>query len=306
LRSVRVLRVGKTVWLRHKRIMTTAMAKKQTPVRPATPQSQASGSSFYAAMRLLPKAERGAMFAVYDFCRRVDDIADEDGPTPEERRAQLDVWRRGLDALYEGGSTERTRPLVEPVRRYGLKKEDFLAVVDGMEMDIGEPIVAPDFETLDLYCDRVASAVGRLSVRIFGMDEEPGVKLAHHLGRALQFTNILRDIDEDAGTGRLYLPREALEAAGVPTGELEAIVSDPKIDRACRWLAAKALEHYHEAEKIIGEGPRGRLRAPRLMIGVYRHILRRMIRESWRAPRERVSVSKGRLAWVVLTKGIPR
>ena len=286
--------------------MTTATAKKQTPARMATPEAQASGSSFYAAMRLLPKAERGAMFAVYEFCRRVDDIADEDGPTPEERRAQLDVWRRGLDALYERGSTDRTRPLVEPVRRYDLRKEDFLAVIDGMEMDIGEPIVAPDFEILDLYCDRVASAVGRLSVRIFGMDEEPGIKLAHHLGRALQFTNILRDLDEDAATGRLYLPREALEAAGITAREPDAVLAEANIDRACRWLAAKALEQYHEAEKIIRSGPRGRLRAPRLMIGVYRHILRRMIRDSWRPPRDRVSLSKGRLAWVILTKGIPR
>ncbi|HEY2049838.1 MAG TPA: presqualene diphosphate synthase HpnD [Caulobacteraceae bacterium] len=286
--------------------MTTATAKKQTPARLATPEAQASGSSFYAAMRLLPKAERSAMFAVYEFCRRVDDIADEDGPTPEERRAQLDVWRRGIEALYDGGSTERTRSLVEPVRRYGLKKEDFLAVIDGMEMDIGEPIVAPDFETLDLYCDRVASAVGRLSVRIFGMDEEPGEKLAYHLGRALQFTNILRDLDEDAATDRLYLPLEAMASAGVTAREPAAVLSDPNIDRACRWLAAKALEQYHEAEKVIRSGPRGRLRAPRLMIGVYRHILRRMIRDSWRPPRNRVSVSKGRLAWVVLTKGIPR
>jgi phytoene synthase len=286
--------------------MTAATAKKQIRPQVAPPQAQASGSSFYAAMRLLPKAERAAMFAVYDFCRKVDDIADEEGPNEAERRAQLDVWRRGIDALYDGGATERTRPLVEPVRRFGLVKADFLAVIDGMEMDIGAPIVAPDFATLDLYCDRVASAVGRLSVRIFGMESEPGAALAHHLGRALQFTNILRDLDEDAAVGRLYLPAEALDAAGITTREPAAVLADPQLDRACRWLAAKALEQYHEAEKIIRSGPKGRLRAPRLMIGVYRHILKRMIRASWKSPRERISVGKGRLAWVVLTRGIPK
>jgi phytoene synthase len=286
--------------------MTAATAKKNAPLEGAAAQAQASGSSFYAAMRLLPKAERAAMFAVYDFCRKVDDIADEAGPTYEERRAQLDVWRRGLDALYEGGATERTRPLAQPVRRFGLEKADFMAVIDGMEMDIGEPIVAPDFETLDLYCDRVASAVGRLSVRIFGMEEEPGRQLAHHLGRALQFTNILRDIDEDAGAGRLYLPAEALDAAGITARVPAEVLADPNLDKACRWLAAKALEQYHAAEKIIANNPKGRLRAPRLMIGVYRHILRRMIRASWRPPRARVSVSKSRLAWVVLTRGIAK
>jgi phytoene synthase len=286
--------------------MAPAIAKKEVTMAPATPQAQASGSSFYAAMRLLPKLERSAMFAVYDFCRQVDDIADEEGPTPEERRAQLDVWRRGLDALYEGGATERIKSLIEPVRRFDLAKEDFLAVIDGMEMDIGEPIIAPDFATLDLYCDRVASAVGRLSVRIFGMESEPGVKLAHHLGRALQFTNILRDLDEDAAVGRLYLPSDALEVAGITVREPDGVLADPNIDRACRWLAAKALEQYDEAEKILHAGHRGRLRAPRLMIGVYRHILRRMIRDTWRAPRHRVSLSKRRLAWVILTRGIAR
>ena len=96
-----------------------------------------------------------------------------------------------------------------------MRREDFHAVIDGMAMDVAADIRAPDLATLDLYCDRVASAVGRLSIKVFGMTETEGFLLAHHLGRALQLTNILRDIDEDAGIGRLYLPRENLEAAGV-------------------------------------------------------------------------------------------
>jgi phytoene synthase len=281
------------------------MTQTAAKTKPAAPPP-ASGSSFYAAMRLLPKAEREAMFAVYEFCRKVDDIADEPGPTEEERRAQLDVWRRGLDTLYAGGATPATRLLVEPVSKFGLLKEDFLAVIDGMEMDIGEPIRGPDFQTLDLYCDRVASAVGRLSVRIFGMEPEPGEKLAHHLGRALQFTNILRDLDEDAAAGRLYLPAEALEAAGIASREPAAVIADPNIDKACRWLAAKAQEQYRASQKIISSSPAGRLRAPRLMIGVYAWILKGMLRAGWRPPRRRISLGKGRLAWVVLTRGLAR
>ncbi|MGH6972350.1 MAG: squalene/phytoene synthase family protein, partial [Caulobacteraceae bacterium] len=168
-----------------------APPEAQSP--PAATEQQASGSSFYAAMRLLPPPERAAMFAVYAFCRLVDDIADEPGPTPALRRAELDAWRADIAALYAGAPRERIANLAEPIRRFGLKQEDFLAVVDGMEMDVDGPIAAPDFPTLDLYCDRVASAVGRLSVRIFGMPDEPGQRLAHHLGRALQLTNILRD-----------------------------------------------------------------------------------------------------------------
>jgi len=281
------------------------MTKTPAKTKAAAP-SPASGSSFYAAMRLLPKAEREGMFAVYEFCRKVDDIADEPGPTTEERRAQLDVWRRGLETLYAGGATPATRPLVGPIGQFGLAKEDFLAVIDGMEMDIGEPIRGPDFATLDLYCDRVASAVGRLSVRIFGMESEPGQKLAHHLGRALQFTNILRDLDEDAAAGRIYLPAEALEAAGIASRDPAEVIADPNIDKACRWLAAKAQDQYRAAQKIIASGPTGRLRAPRLMIGVYAWILKGMLREGWRAPRRRISLGKGRLAWVVLTRGLAR
>src|SRR5262245_60157239 len=126
-------------------------------------EQQASGSSFYTAMRLLPPLERTAIFAVYAFCREVDDIADEPEGSTADRQAGLDAWRADLRALYAGAAPERTTYLVEPVRRFGLELDDFLAVVDGMEMDVVETIIAPDFAKFDLYCERVASAVGRLS-----------------------------------------------------------------------------------------------------------------------------------------------
>src|SRR5471032_3196392 len=113
-----------------------------------------------------------------------------------------------------------------------------------MDMDVAEDIVAPDGKTLDLYCERVASAVGRLSIKVFGMEEGPGFELAHHLGRALQLTNILRDIDEDAGIGRLYLPREYLAEAGIVSLDPKTIISDPAIDGVCRRVAALAHTHY--------------------------------------------------------------
>jgi len=270
----------------------------------STPESQASGSSFYAAMRLLPPAQRAAMFAIYAFCRKVDDIADDPGPTPDERRVLLDAWRTDIAALYAGAPPERTGELVDPVRRFHLTQDDFIAVIDGMEMDVDEDIRAPDFDKLDLYCDRVASAVGRLSVRVFGMAEEPGRTLAHHLGRALQFTNILRDLDEDAAMGRLYLPLEALAENGIETRDIEAILAHPGLDRACRWLAGKAHEHYAAADRVMAARPAGRLRAPRLMSAVYGEILRRMEAEGWAAPRARVKLARSRLLWIVLTRGL--
>ena len=153
---------------------------------------RASGSSFYTAMRILPRLQREAMFEIYSFCRLVDDIADSSAPHAE-RRQQLARWRDHIEATYSGRAPTDLRALAQAAREFALRKEDFLAVIDGMEMDAEQDIRAPDWETLDRYCDRVASAVGRLSVRVFGLNEVDGIALAHHLGRALQLTNILRE-----------------------------------------------------------------------------------------------------------------
>ena len=264
-------------------------------------ETKVSGSSFYAAMRILPARERAAMFAIYDFCRKVDDIADDPGPSREDRRLALDGWREELDDLYAGVAPASCAGLVGPIRDLGLEKADFLAVVDGMQMDVDADIRAPNFEVLDLYCDRVASAVGRLSVKVFGMDGRPGRELAHHLGRALQFTNILRDLDEDAEMGRLYLPAEALAAAGIDTVEPLAVIDHPRIDTACRWLATRAHEQYRLADRIMTARPRGRMKTPALMVAVYGRILQAMEAEGWAPPRRRVSLGKARLLWGAAT-----
>src|SRR5258708_30822529 len=160
-------------------------------------------------MGILLREQGEAMFQTYSFCRQDDDIADSDGPRAE-RLAALQQGRDDIDALYQGHPPPRLRDYVASVRNFDFKREDFLAIVDGMEMDVPKDIRAPDLATLDLYCDRVASAVGRLSVRVFGLPDADGILLAHHLGRALQLTNILRDVDEDADIGRLDLPLEGL------------------------------------------------------------------------------------------------
>jgi phytoene synthase len=269
-----------------------------------TTEQQASGSSFYAAMRLLPPAERAAMFAIYGFCRVVDDVADEPGPNSDERRTELNAWRADVAALYAGRPPERIAYLAEHVRRFGLRQDDFLTIIDGMEMDVDGPIIAPSYDNLDLYCDRVASAVGRLSVRIFGMPEAPGITLAYHLGRALQLTNILRDLDEDAAMGRLYLPDEALVAAGIESREPLVVIGDPRIDAACRWVSTKAHEQYERADKVLRSRPAGRIRSPRLMREVYAAILRETEAVGWAPPRTRVSLPRTRLLWIVLRHGL--
>ncbi|MDQ2879360.1 MAG: presqualene diphosphate synthase HpnD [Pseudomonadota bacterium] len=266
---------------------------------PAALRQQVSGSSFYAGMRVLPKAEREAMYAIYGFCRLVDDIADDEVGEPPARAAALDAWRRDLDSLYAGGDPGQAVLVAEAVRRFGLRRDDFEAVIDGMAMDVDRDIRWPPMAELDLYCDRVASAVGRLSVRVFGMDEAPGIDLAHHLGRALQLTNILRDVDEDAVIGRVYLPAEAITAAGIPFTTPVEVVNDPRIDAACRAVAATAHEHYAGARKVLRTRPRGHLIAPRLMEAAYAKVLARTEKIGWKPPRHRVKVSKAALLWMV-------
>ena len=267
-------------------------------------QEKASGSSFYSAMRLMPKSEREAMFAIYAFCRAVDDIADDGIGTRQQRHDALDRWRSNIETLYAGSVPQHGAFLRDPIAAYGLRKNDFLAVIDGMDMDAAEDIRAPSLATLDLYCDRVASAVGRLSIKVFGMDEGSGFALAHHLGRALQLTNILRDLDEDASIGRLYLPREHLEAAGITTTDPLLAIGDSRVDAACRATARIAHDHYRAADAIMDARPRGRIRTPRLMGAVYAEILRRMEAAGWAPPRHRISLPKSRLAMILIRHGL--
>jgi phytoene synthase len=268
-------------------------------------EKKASGSSFYLAMKLMPAEERDAMFAIYAFCRKVDDIADDGLGTRPERHARLQQWRDDLAALYAGEIRAPVRFLAPAVKQYGLRLDDFLAVLDGMEMDVAEDIVAPDLATLDLYCDRVASAVGRLSIKVFGMEEGPGFELAHHLGRALQLTNILRDIDEDAAIGRLYLPREYLQEMDCCRQmDPKTIVGQPQIDGVCRKVAFLAHTHYDAANRILSARPKGRIKTPRLMGAVYSEILSASEAQGFAAPRKRVSLPRSRLLALVLKQGL--
>jgi presqualene diphosphate synthase len=259
----------------------------------------ASGSSFYAAMRILPREQREAMFQIYSFCRQVDDIADSDGPRPE-RLAALQRWRDDIDALYQGHPPSRLLDYVSSVRKFDLQREDFLAIVDGMEMDVPQDIRAPDIATLDLYCDRVASAVGRLSVRVFGLPRDDGILLAHHLGRALQLTNILRDIDEDAAIGRLYLPLEGLLHAGITSTDPLKVISDPALPKVCVPLVARARAHFEKADEVMRRNRRSVVRAPRIMSKYYRAILELLVARGFALPRTPVRLSKTARIAIVL------
>jgi phytoene synthase len=263
----------------------------------------AAGSSFYTAMRVLPRPRRKAMYALYAFCRAVDDIADDNGPR-DERMRDLETWRTEIERLFAGQPSERLSALAEAVQSFELQQQDFHAVIDGMEMDVAGNLRAPDWATLELYCDRVASAVGRLSTRIFGLEAECGRALAHHLGRALQLTNILRDLDEDAALGRLYLPKEALMAAGIAEDAPEAVLAHPRIGEVCTSVVKRAAGHFGEADRIMLACPRGQVRAPRLMAIAYGNLLDGLVARGWDPPRVPVHVGRLRLFAAVLRYGL--
>jgi phytoene synthase len=249
-------------------------------------------------MRILPRSQRQAMFEIYSFCRAVDDIADDPGERAG-RRERLQQWRNDIDALYAGNPPQRLRQLADAVRQFGMRKDDFLAVIDGMEMDVVADIRAPDDATFDLYCDRVASAVGRLSVKVFGMQEQDGLLLAHHLGRALQISNILRDIDEDASIGRLYLPGDMLRAARIETTDPKAAIDRPGIEVVGAQLVARAREYFRRADEVMDRTPRALVKAPRIMSEAYKSILDALQARGFTAPRRPVKLSKPYLLWIL-------
>jgi squalene synthase HpnD len=260
------------------------------------PELRPKPGSFRMAMQVLPADRRAAMVDIYAFCRAVDDIADGAGAA-EDKCAALEGWRADLGACYAGLAPPRLRSLARHVRDYGLARADLEAVIDGVLMDAqASPICAPPAATLDLYCDRVAGAVGRLSVRVCGIPGEDGVLLAHHLGRALQFTHFLRDLDEDAAIGRAYLPRELLHDAGIGDATIaagaRAIAAHPRLAAACTGVAAQACGHYGAADALLDRQPGACTRAPRLMGAIYRALLARLLARGWERPRAAVSIGK--------------
>ncbi len=256
-----------------------------------------AGTSFYRGMRILPPDRRQAMYAIYAFCRLVDDVADEPAPL-EAKRAGLQGWRQAIAAVFAGtGADATTRVLVAAVRRFGLREQDFHAVIDGMQMDAETVIAAPSLATLDLYCDRVAAAVGRLSVRAFGDGSAQADAVAYSLGRALQLTNILRDLSEDAARGRLYLPAEWLTEAGVPHDPALALAS-PHLPAVCTRVLAEARRRFQLAHEAMAACDARAMRPARLMAATYAAILDRLERRGWTDLDQPAKLPKWQKLWI--------
>ena len=263
-----------------------------------------SGTSFYWGMRLLPAAKRNAMYAIYAFCREVDDVADGDAPVAA-KLDELAGWRREIDALFEGRpSRPTTLALLDPVARFDLPASEFHAMIDGMEMDANDSMRAPPMSELIRYCRCVAGAVGLLSIRVFGAHGEDVRRGALALGEALQLTNILRDLSEDATRGRLYLPRELLQQHRITATDAIEALRDPGLPKVCDAVAARARTRFADAERHFGQGDRRALRPALVMMHVYRRTLDRLIGRGWRQLEHPVRLPRPERLWLALRYGL--
>jgi len=252
-----------------------------------------SASNLALAFVLLPPARRAAMSALYAFCREVDDVTDEDAVAVAERRRGLAAWREDLRRACEGGEPRFpvNRELQPFIRTYGLPFDLFNEILAGCEMDLDRTRY-PDWPQLELYCHRVASAVGLLSIRIFGCRHPRSAEYAEALGRAFQLTNILRDVHDDAARGRVYLPETELARFGVPAEDILAGRYSDRFRALAESVAARARDYYRQAAVALPAEDRRALIAAELMGAVYWRLLDRLTARGFdvfTGPRARVS-----------------
>ena len=240
-----------------------------------------SASSFYWGMNLLKKDQRRAMFSIYSFCRIVDDIADSES-FKSKKINSLNDWKKKVDDIYiKKTDGYITRELKFAIEKYGLFKTDFIAIIDGMKMDIGKKIVYPSQNELDVYCDRVAGAVGCLSMKVFEINHKNSRKYAKSLGRAFQYTNILRDIKEDSTMGRCYIPIDMIKKFGLGTKKPELLVKRSDLKEICKEFIDKTKEYYLSAEKLSLEFEKSKLKAPKLMKSMYESVFKKICKNNW-------------------------
>jgi phytoene synthase len=267
-----------------------------------------SGSSFYYAFRVLPAARRAALYALYAFCREVDDCVDEVGG---EGEAGLQRWEEEVDRCYAGRpQTELGRELAAAVSRYPIPRRSLEDIISGCRMDLVNRRY-PTFAELRLYCERVASAVGLASIEIFGYSDPRAREYATELGLALQLTNILRDVGPDAARDRIYLPLEDLARFGVTQAELLVAVREPEeprsanLDDLLAFEAGRARSHYAAAAAFLPERDRHSMLAAEIMGAVYRALLEEWTRRRMPVGGARVRLGRCRRLGIAL-RTIPR
>jgi len=268
-----------------------------TPDEYCQAKAAASGSSFYYSFLFLPPARRRAIVALYAFCREVDDVVDE-VHDPGVARAKLDWWREEIGRVF-GGLPEHPvgQALAPVVRDFTLPREHFVAVIDGMTMDLTQTRYL-DFAALELYCHRVAGVVGLMSAEIFGYTDPATRDYARDLGIAFQLTNICRDVGEDVRRDRIYLPHEDLARFGVTAEALRRADHSPEFRQLMAFEVDRAQAWYERALAHLPAVDRHAQRAGLVMAAIYRTLLREIARDGYRVLDRRTSLTPLRKLWI--------
>jgi phytoene/squalene synthetase len=246
----------------------------------------AQGSSFYWPMRLAREPQRSGLFAIYAWCRHLDDIVDGDWPADDKARS-IALWRdyflneRSV-AEMSGDGLMVAMTLTAAIAAHDLPSAHFLAILNGLEMDLAGEMRAPPLAMLEAYSHAVASAPGELCLAVLGWRGAHAHQYSAALGEAVQYTNILRDVDEDAQQGRLYIPREALDAAGIDAQDPGIVVRDGRFGNAWLAIALMAEAKFHLADSLLPDAAtRAKMKPALAMMGVYRTLWKKLRKRGW-------------------------
>jgi len=268
-----------------------------TPQEYCQDKAAKSGSSFYYSFRFLPEHKRDAIIALYAFCREVDDIVDEIADHTIAT-TKLNWWREEVTNIFHGSPTHPVaKALQEHIKHFNLAEEYFVEIIDGMAMDL-EFDVYPTYKELSLYCYRVASVVGLLSVEIFGYENRQTLKYAHELGMAFQLTNITRDVFEDVQRGRVYLPQDELARFNVTNDDLLAGKTTENIVNLLKFQVERAQSHYKKAFELIPAEDRFSQRSGLIMAEIYQATLNEIAQDGYRVLEHRVKLTPLRKLWL--------
>ncbi|OUR65573.1 squalene synthase HpnD [Methylophaga sp. 42_25_T18] len=256
-----------------------------------------SGSSFYYSFRFLPEQQRQAIIALYAFCREVDDTVDEISDK-ELAATKLEWWRNEIILTFKGEATHPVgKSLQSALENFDLHEEYFMEIIDGMAMDLDQ-FTYPSFKNLALYCHRAASVVGLLSVEIFGYQDRATLKYAENLGMALQLTNIIRDVREDAERGRIYLPQDELDKYNVKADDLFNLKSSPELIELLKFQTERAKTYYQKAMQALPDCDRYSQRTGLIMAAIYEATLDEIEKDGFGVMQRRISLTPLRKLWL--------
>jgi len=270
-----------------------------TPEQYVQDKAARSGSSFYYAFLFLPPPRRAAITAFYAFCREVDDVVDE-VHEPSVAATKLAWWRKEVGSAFSGTPTHPVMKALMPhTQAFGISAEHCLAVIEGCQMDLDQSRYL-DFPGLARYCQLVAGVVGEVAASIFGRTQDATLAYARKLGLAMQLTNIIRDVGDDARRGRIYLPVSELQRFDVKAQEIMNRVYSDRFSALMRFQAERAHAAYDEALSLLPEADRRTQKPGLMMANIYRTLLREIEAEDFRVLHQRVALTPVRKLWIAM------